>query len=148
MNNIRPAGALVLAVAFLLPPPAAAQDSAPASGPIAAAVRRTGPLPSSPSGPPSRKGGLIGAAIGAAGAAAVTYWAASTYGENEGGQFCDRCFWTWGAWTMPAGALVGALVGSQIARSISPQPTRRARDTVIAPVVARRGGGVVVRVRY
>ena len=49
-------------------------------------------------------GGVVtGVAVAAAGA--------SVYGENEGGAFCNRCFATWSAVTIPVGAGVGALAG-------------------------------------
>ena len=42
--------------------------------------------------------------------------AASKYGENEGGEFCGRCFVEWSAITVPVGAGVGFTVGYLIDR--------------------------------
>jgi hypothetical protein len=53
----------------------------------------------------------IGAGLGAAGAAAAKY------GENEGGEFCGRCFLQWSAIAVPVGAGIGAGVGYLIDRS-------------------------------
>lgn len=133
-------------IAPAMPQIVSGASHAPASGPIAAAVRRS-VLPSTPAPSGVRKGTWIGALIGASGAAAVTYWAAKTYGENEAGGFCEPCFVQWGAWTIPAGALVGAVIGSQLSRSIAPHHGPPSRQTLVAPIVARRGGGVVVSIR-
>jgi hypothetical protein len=144
--------AAVLVTSLSIAPLAAAQESAPrqTSMPITAAVRNSVLTPSMPAQSGSKKGTWIGALIGAGGAAAVTYWAANQYGENESGDFCGQCFAQWGAFAIPAGALVGAIVGWNVSRSVGPQPVtaRPPRTTVVAPVVARRGGGVVVSVRY
>ena len=43
--------------------------------------------------------------------------AAAKYGENEGGQFCGRCFMEWSAVTVPVGAGAGALIGYLIDQS-------------------------------
>lgn len=58
-----------------------------------------------------------GIAIGVGAGIAVSGLAASKYGENEGGQFCGRCFVQWSAITVPVGASVGAAVGYLIDRS-------------------------------
>ena len=94
------------------------------------------------------RGMLIGALAGAAAATSVTYWAANLYGNNEGGEFCSACFWTWGAVSIPAGAIVGSLVGKLIGSAASPQSAPRVSHTFVTPVIGRRGGGVVVSVRY
>jgi hypothetical protein len=134
-------------------PYAAASEPRPvgAPGPIATAVAATGGLWTSPAPPGNggRKGALIGAAVGAGAAAAVTYWAAATYGENEGGRFCTGCFMQWGAASIPVGALVGALVGHALGGSSgAPQYAPRTPRTFIAPAIGRRGGAVTVAVRY
>jgi hypothetical protein len=102
----------------------------------------------SPSKSPGAKGALIGAIVGGAGATGLVYWAAKTYGENEGGGFCGNCFAMWGAWAIPAGALGGAAIGYGIGKATSPQHAPQVPRTVVAPVVGRRGGGLVVTVRY
>ena len=56
-------------------------------------------------------------AIGVGAGLAASAIAASKYGENEGGQFCGRCFLEWSAITLPAGAGAGALVGYVIDQS-------------------------------
>lgn len=94
----------------------------------------------------SRKGVVIGIAAGAGAAAAITWWAADRYGENEGGRFCTRCFTTWGAATIPAGGLAGALVGAVVGRArSSPQRTPAA---VVAPAIGRHAASIRVAVRY
>jgi hypothetical protein len=122
----------------------------PGPGPIAAAVRTRVPAPAIQAQRGGKKGPWIGALIGAGGAAAVTYWAAKTYGENEPGGFCEQCFVQWGAFAIPAGALVGAVVGWTISHTAGPHPSTAPppRKALIAPVAGRRGGGVVVSVRY
>jgi hypothetical protein len=93
----------------------------------------------------------FGAAIGAAGAFAVTAWAASSYGENEGGSFCSGCLAQWGAIAVPAGAGIGAAIGLAIERArrttllIAPRP-RRTVDLI--PLVGRSGAGVVLSARF
>ncbi|HEU4936161.1 MAG TPA: hypothetical protein VFT39_06900 [Vicinamibacterales bacterium] len=60
-------------------------------------------------------GWAIAIGVGAGlGASAI---AASKYGENEGGEFCGRCFMEWSAITVPVGAGAGALVGYLIDQS-------------------------------
>lgn len=94
----------------------------------------------------SRKSVMIGIAAGAGAAAAITWWAADRYGENEGGRFCTRCFTTWGAATIPAGGLAGALIGALVGRDrASPQ---RTPSTVVAPVIGRHAAAIRVAVRY
>jgi hypothetical protein len=124
--------------------------AAPEPGPIAAAVRSRVPAMEMAVRSASKKSPWIGALIGAGGAAAVTYWAAKTYGENEAGGFCEQCFAQWGAFAIPAGALVGALVGWTVSQSAGPQAGTAPvpRKTLVAPIVARRGGGVAVAIRY
>jgi hypothetical protein len=78
----------------------------------------------------------------------VVYSVAKTYGENESGGFCGGCFAAWGAWAIPAGALGGTAIGYGIAKASSPQFAPAVPRTVIAPVVGRRGGGLVMTVRY
>jgi len=56
-------------------------------------------------------------AIGIGAGLAVSAIAASKYGENEGGQFCGRCFVEWSAITLPVGAGVGFTAGYLIDRS-------------------------------
>jgi hypothetical protein len=56
-------------------------------------------------------------AIGVGAGLATSAIAASKYGENEGGQFCGRCFMEWSAITVPVGAGAGALIGYLIDRS-------------------------------
>jgi hypothetical protein len=52
-----------------------------------------------------------GVAIGAASAVVATAAAASSYGENEGGEFCGGCFLRWSAISIPVGVGVGAGIG-------------------------------------
>jgi hypothetical protein len=56
--------------------------------------------------------GIVAGAIGGAALAGV---AAEVYGGNEGGS-CSRCFVQGAAFTVPAGAAVGALIGHAISR--------------------------------
>ena len=56
-------------------------------------------------------------AIGVGAGVSVAGMAASTYGENEGGAFCARCFTEWSAIAIPVGAGVGAAVGYLIDRA-------------------------------
>ena len=49
-------------------------------------------------------------AIGIGAGLAASAMAAAKYGDNEGGQFCGRCFVEWSAITLPVGAGAGALV--------------------------------------
>jgi hypothetical protein len=135
-------------VAALLPSPAAAADGPRAEGPIKAAIRNVTWQAAGASQPHHGRNTFIGAMIGAGSAAAVTYWAAKTYGENEPGGFCEGCFLQWGAWAIPAGALIGAAVGSVISHVASPQRSPRPGQTFIAPVASRRAAGVVVSFRY
>jgi len=57
-----------------------------------------------------------GIAIGIGAGLAAPAIAASKYGENEGGEFCGRCFVEWSAITVPVGAGVGFTVGYLIDR--------------------------------
>jgi hypothetical protein len=93
----------------------------------------------------------FGAVIGGAGALAVTAWAASSYGENEGGSFCTGCLAQWSVISVPVGAGIGAAIGLAIERSrrttlfVAPRPRR----TVAAiPLVTRSGAGVLVSARF
>jgi hypothetical protein len=94
---------------------------------------------------------LWGAVIGAASAAAVTAWAAASYGENETGHFCTGCFVQWGALSIPAGAGIGFGVGFAIDRlrqttAFDPQPWRRSVAAI--PLVSRRGAGLLVTTSF
>lgn len=100
--------------------------------------------PAAPSSKGGRKGGAIGALVGAGAGMAVAYWAASNYGENAPGEVCTRCFWQWSAIAIPVGAIAGYAVGSAIAPQRGPRP----HETYVTPVVGRRGGGMMVSVRY
>ena len=66
-------------------------------------------------GRPKRASGW-GIAIGIGAGLAASAIAASKYGENEGGEFCGRCFVEWSAITVPVGAGVGFTVGYLIDR--------------------------------
>ncbi len=55
-------------------------------------------------------------AIGIGGGLAASAIAASKYGENEGGEFCGRCFVEWSAITLPVGTGVGFTAGYLIDR--------------------------------
>ena len=141
----------ILAIAFVaavLPPATAAADELQAEGPIATAIRHVSWQATVVSQPHHGRNTFIGAMIGAGSAAAVTYWAAKSYGENEAGGFCEGCFLQWGAWAIPAGALVGAAVGSVISHVASPQRSPRPGQAFVAPVAGRRAAGVVVSFRY
>jgi hypothetical protein len=128
--------------------PAAAEE--PATGVLPArlwtARQALQPSPST-SKSSAAKGALIGAIVGGASATAAVYWAASTYGENESGGFCGNCFTIWGTWAIPAGALGGAAIGYAIGKTSSPQYASPVPRTVVAPVIGRRGGGVLVTIR-
>jgi hypothetical protein len=145
MHIIRPL-LIGLVIGSLFAPTAFAQAPPSAAGPQTSTSLRDARWTSSSSSGGGHKGGWIGAAIGAGVATAGTYWAAKTYGENEAGGFCEGCFAAWGAIAIPAGALVGAIVGSLIDRdNASRAPYGK---TVVAPVVGPRGGGVLVSIRY
>jgi hypothetical protein len=105
-----------------------------------------------PSSSTSQSGGahgaLIGALVGGAAATAIVYSAAKTYGENESGGFCGGCFLTWGSWAIPVGAVGGAAIGYGLAKASAPQVASPVPGTFIAPVIGRRGGGVVMTIRY
>jgi hypothetical protein len=89
------------------------------------------------------KGAGIGAAIGAGVAAGGTALIAMQYGENEGGEFCHTCFYKWGAFAIPTGAIVGATIGWGIDRA------RRPRKTVtLAPVLTKKSRGVFLTARF
>lgn len=65
---------------------------------------------------PSRRHAVAwGIVAGAIAGAALAGFAAEVYGGNEGGS-CSRCFVQWAAFTVPAGAAVGALIGHAISR--------------------------------
>ena len=122
-----------------------------APGPIATAVTDAPSLQSAAirTGGGGQKGAAIGALVGAGVAAGITYWAASDYGNNEGGRFCTGCFVQWGAVTIPAGALVGAIVGHFVGGSLSaPQQGPRRPEAWLAPAIGRHGGGAVLSIRY
>lgn len=143
-------GLLVHASAVLAevePAPSPALATPGTAGPLRAAARAADVdlAPAAAQGG-GRKSVLIGIVAGAGAAAAITWWAADRYGDNEGGRFCTRCFTTWGAATIPAGGLAGALVGALVGRDrSSPQ---RAPSTVLAPAIGRRAAGIRVAVRY
>jgi hypothetical protein len=144
--------ALAMALMALTAGAASAQQrkaAAPAPGPLAEAARTADFQAVVRSGPGGgRKGAAIGAIVGASTAAVVTAWAANEYGNNEGGSFCTPCLFAWGVYSVPVGALVGAAVGGLIGHASSPQTAPRVPHTVVAPVVGRHGGAVMVRVRY
>lgn len=126
--------------------PAASTASA-ATGPLRAASLEAGMVAApTVARRGSRKSVMIGIVAGAGAAAAITWWAADRYGENEGGRFCTRCFTTWGAATIPAGGLAGALIGALVGRDrASPQ---RTPSTVVAPAIGRHAAAIRVAVRY
>ena len=144
--------ALTMALMALTAGAASAQErkaATTAPGPLAEAARTADFQAVVRSGPGGgRKGAAIGAIVGASTAAAVTAWAANEYGNNEGGSFCTPCLFAWGVYSVPVGALVGAAVGGLIGHASSPQTAPRVPHTVVAPVVGRHGGAVMVRVRY
>jgi hypothetical protein len=133
---------------------ARAEEPSVATRPAAAASARQWtarePLQSSPSqsGSGGAHGATVGAIVGGVSAAVVVASLAKTYGENETGGFCGGCFATWGVWAIPAGMLAGAAIGHGIDKAASPQHALPVPRTVIAPVVGRRAGGVVMTVRY
>ena len=128
MPTLPPALPLLLAAALVAGPGIASAQ--PAAVPDARTVTASGAAIADAtrlSDPPARKRKntiAIGAAIGAAGAAALTAWAANSYGHNETGTFCGACFAQWGAIAIPAGAAAGAGVGwaVKVATSPSQQP--------------------------
>jgi len=157
--------AAVILVAALSPltawaadePGAAARGTVPASSASARQIptparqwtaRAALQSPAPKSGSSAAKGAVIGAIVGGVAATAVVYSLAKTYGENEAGGFCGNCFAMWGTIGIPAGALAGAGMGYAIAKASSPQYVSPVPRTVIAPVVGRRAGGIVMTVRY
>jgi len=92
-----------------------------------------------------------GALIGGSVAFVATYAAASKYGENERGKICGPCLVQWGAFAVPAGAGIGALVGLTIERSqreivyLAPRP---GRSVVTMPWVSPSRAGVLISVRF
>ena len=122
----------------------------PAAGAPARQWAAREPLQLSPSqsGSGGAHGAMVGAIVGGVSAAVVVASLAKTYGENETGGFCGGCFATWGVWAIPAGMLAGAAIGHGIGKATSPQHASPVPRTVIAPVVGRRGGGMVMTVRY
>lgn len=67
---------------------------------------------------PSRKSAMgWSIALGIGGGVGLAGVAASTYGSNEGGEFCTRCFLQWSAVSLPVGAGIGAVVGYLIDRA-------------------------------
>lgn len=148
---------VVLMVGLVVHVPALRAEAPPAPSPALAAPGAYGPLRAASleagivAAPAVAQGGrrksvLIGIVAGAGAAAAITWWAADRYGENEGGRFCTRCFTTWGAATIPAGGLAGAFVGALVGRDrSSPQ---RAPSTIVAPAIGRHAAAIRVAVRY
>jgi hypothetical protein len=67
----------------------------------------------------ARRGSAIrwGVVLGIGTGVAVSAAAASRYGENEGGEFCTRCFVQWSAISVPVGAGIGAAVGYLVDRA-------------------------------
>jgi hypothetical protein len=68
----------------------------------------------------ARSGGSAigwGIAIGIGAGVAASGVAAARHGENEGGEFCARCFVQWSAISVPIGAGIGAAVGYLIDRA-------------------------------
>ena len=134
---------LTLSAALLYPPSAAAQER----GPLKAAADLSpawagGEIPPLFGFQPrsNRKALLVGVAIGAGTALALTAAAASRYGENEGGSFCSRCMLQWSAVSVPIGAAVGAGIGYGVSRS--------RRSITASPVFSRRVAAVVVSARF
>ena len=94
-----------------------------------------------------------GAFAGAGVAAIATFVGAARYGRNEsaeGGRFCGACFVQWSTLTVPVGAAMGAAIGFGIDRARR-QSAARWKDPKrihVAPVIAKRGGGVFVSARF
>jgi hypothetical protein len=111
---------------------------------IASAMAQATPAPA-PRGSRTRRLAVRGALIGAAAGAALTIFAASAEGSNEGGGFCGQCMLEWGAIVIPisagAGAGIGAIVGAAL-------PSRRP-GLPVAPqersIGRRRGVAFAVR---
>lgn len=128
MPNRTPAAALaVAAVLFAGAGTAFGQTPAPAEHPTLAAAAAVAAQNTTLQPAPAKKGKnpvIIGALIGAVGAAAFTAMFAAKYGENETGGFCGACFAYWAPLAVPAGAGIGAGVGWIIkAGAPGPQPT-------------------------
>jgi hypothetical protein len=124
MPTLTSALPLLLAATVVAGPATARAQSpdAPDARPLttaAAAIAGATPLADAPARK-RRNTIALGAVIGAAGAAAVTAWAASSYGENEGGRFCVACFAQWSAIAVPVGAAAGAGVGWALKASAAP----------------------------
>jgi hypothetical protein len=83
---------------------------------------------------------IIGALIGAGAALGFTAFAASKYGENEGGEFCARCMVQWSALTVPVGALAGVGIGWGVGRA--------RRTVTAAPIVSKSAKGIVISARF
>jgi hypothetical protein len=137
--------------------PVAAQAAAPAGERISPGLFQGANTPTLPQGgqPAQRESDAVmwGAFTGATVAAVATFSAAATYGRNEGaegGRMCGRCFMEWSTMTIPIGTAIGAAVGfavQQITRQTDRRPVEGNR-IVIAPVVGKRGGGLVVSTRF
>ena len=148
--RFRPAVALICVV--LLPGAALAQAAAADAG--APSIRAAAPALPDPEPPapeprprfhPAAWGGLIGGGT----AAAITVWAAASYGENEGGKFCTGCFAQWSTITVPIGTAIGAGIGFAVDLIRRETRTRQTHGRVaVAPVVTKRGGGVFVSTRF
>jgi hypothetical protein len=106
-----------------------ASPGSPGLAAAAAAAAQTTPLQP----PPAKKGKnpvIIGALIGAVGAAALTTVAARQYGHNEGYGTCVPCLVQWGSIAIPAGAGIGAGIGWAVkAGSPDQRPTGVPRTT-------------------
>jgi hypothetical protein len=75
----------------------------------------------------------------------------TTYGENEGGKLCGARLAQWGAFALPVGAAIDAVVGLSIERKrrqtlfVARRPTRAVLTT---PWVSPSGAGILVSVRF
>ncbi len=83
---------------------------------------------------------LYGALIGATAGLVFAYAFASSYGENQAGQICDRCFMAVGAGTVPGGVGIGVGIGSLIER-LHRQTVFIAPGTTSVSLVPIVGGG-------
>lgn len=100
--------------------PAAAESQSLAAA-AAAAARATELQP--PPAKTRKNPVIIGAIVGAIGAAALTAMYAKQYGENESGGFCGACFAYWSPLAIPAGAGIGAGIGWAVKAGLpDPQP--------------------------
>lgn len=148
MPNRTPAVALAVAAVLLGGAgPAFGQTPASAERPSLAAAAAVAAQTTPLQPPPAKKGKnpvIIGAIVGAIGAAALTAMYAKQYGENEAGGFCGACFAYWAPIAVPAGAGIGAGVGWAI-KAGAPDPRSVGVPTPTASAGWRQEAAVTLK---